>query len=263
MPSVVQFMQLDIDIASLAMLLILCFPFVYLTLRARAGHSAPLRSISTYDAIQRLADEATESGYPAHVALGSSQVGASETPEASMALVVCDQMTRQAANANLPTLTTTSSPTLLAAAQGTHQEAHRAAGYPERYSGNELAFSGPEPLAYAAHTAELLSRRTVQGNILLGHLGVEGLWIAETLAKETGNEQPIPIQVGGTSDPSAAALMHLALDHSIVGEEVYAAGAYLGRASHLGSLATQDLARVVVILSIIVGSVMTTLGYWS
>ena len=53
------------------------------------------------------------------------------------------------------------------------------------------------------------------------------------------------------------------LDETVVGEDVYAAGAYLHRPSHLGSLAAQDILRIVIVLSIIVGVVMVSLGYWS
>jgi len=184
-----------------------------------------------------------------------------------MANIVLDYVSRQASDANLSILGTTSSPTLLATAQGTLQEARRTAGYPERYSGSELLFGGPDPLAYAVHASDTMRQQPLQGNILLGHLGIEGLWIAEVAANDMSlgatTDKPIPTQIGGTSDPSAAALMHLALDHSVVGEEVFAAGAYLGHASHLGSLATQDLTRIVVILSVVVGVIMTTLGYWS
>jgi len=57
--------------------------------------------------------------------------------------------------------------------------------------------------------------------------------------------------------------MSASLDDTVIGEDVFAAGAYLHRPSHLGSLAAQDILRLVIMLGIVVGVVMTTLGYWS
>ena len=70
------------------------------------------------------------------------------------------------------------------------------------------------------------------------------------------------MQLGGAVDPSAQALLQFSLDDTVIGEEVYAAGAYLHRPSHLGSLATQDVIRIALILSIIAGVIMISLGYW-
>jgi len=69
--------------------------------------------------------------------------------------------------------------------------------------------------------------------------------------------------LGGTAAPSAMALMQTTLDESVIGEEVFAAGAYLHRPTHLGSLATQDAMRIVAILAIITTVVVTSLGYLS
>ena len=60
----------------------------------------------------------------------------------------------------------------------------------------------------------------------------------------------------------AQALLQFSLDEAVIGEEVYAAGAYLHRPSHLGSLATEDIIRIVLILSIVAGVIMISLGHW-
>ena len=96
-----------------------------------------------------------------------------------------------------------------------------------------------------------LKRRT----LLLGRFGVEGLWLSEA---EAGAEQA---RLGGTAQPDAAALLTTSLDDAVHGEEVFAAGAYLHRPSHLGSLATEDALRVLVVVAILGGVVLASLGW--
>jgi hypothetical protein len=50
-------------------------------------------------------------------------------------------------------------------------------------------------------------------------------------------------------------------DHPLIGEELYVASAYLtGKPAPLASLASQDILRWLLIVAIIVGAVMETLG---
>jgi len=246
----------SVDVAALAILLIFILPFIVFTVRAKSGRRFPLRPIRAYERLQSLVSQATESGRPIHVGLGSGQAGDVATPETVMGLTVFDFVARHAAASNQPILGTAGEATVLAAAQGVLQNARREAGFPERYTGRELNFYGPDPFGYAAGSLAAFERREHLASVLIGRFGAEGLWIAES------SRDPEMTQLGGTSSPHAMALMGTALDETVIGEEIYAAGAYLHRPSHLGSLATQDVVRVVVILVILVGVVMTLLGYW-
>jgi hypothetical protein len=173
-----------------------------------------------------------------------------------MGLATFEYVARHAAAVNQRVLGTTAEPTILAAAQGILLGARQEAGFPESYRPHDVTFYGPDTLAYAAGAAAALEGPGYLGSILLGRFGSEGLWLAESVGG-----QGIP-QVGGTSDLTGMALMQPALDETVIGEEVYAAGAYLHRPSHLGSLATEDIMRIVTILVIIVGVVLASLGYW-
>jgi len=245
------------DITALAVLVLFCLLFIIFTHRARIGHHAPLRPIPVYETLRQLVSQSLESGQPIHIGMGSGQVGSEATPEALMGLTVFEYVAGNAAAYDQSVLGTTSDGTILSAAQGILQTARREAGFAERYSGSELNFSGPDPLAYAAGTSDAVAHDQHLASILLGRFGHEGLWIAESL-----QDRGI-VQLGGTTDPSAVALMRTALDESVIGEEVFAAGAYLDRPSHLGSLATQDVMRILAILAIIGGVVMASLGYLS
>lgn len=246
----------SIDVAALAMLLILVPLFVSLSLRAKAGRRIPLRPIAAYSRLKALVSQGTESGEPVHVAMGVGRLGTDATLESLMGLTMFDYVARRASAANQPILGTVGDATILPAAQAVMQQAREEAGHGERFSGREVQFYGPEPLAYGTGAYAAVARQRPRGSALLGRFGTEGLWLAESAAGLG------MARLGGTTDPSSAALLALSVDSPLIGEEVFAAGAYLHRPSHLGSLATQDIFRLVAILSIVLGVVLTSLGIW-
>jgi hypothetical protein len=244
------------DVAALAILLIFVPLFVALSLRAKGGRRIALRPIPAYSRLRALVSQGAESGQPVHVAMGIGRLGTDATLESLMGLTIFDYVARRASAANQPALGTVGDATILPAAQAVLQQARDEAGHGERYSGREVQFYGPEPLAYAAGAYAAVARQRPRGTALLGRFGVEGLWLAESAAGLG------MARLGGATDPSSAALLTVSVDSPLIGEEVFAAGAYLHRPSHLGSLATQDIFRVVAILSIVLGVVLTSLGYW-
>lgn len=246
----------SVDVAALAMLLIVLPLFVALTLRAKGGRRIPLRPIAAYSRLQALVSEGAESAQPVHVSMGIGRLGTDATLESLMGLTMFDFVARRAAAANQPTLGTVGDPTILPAAQAILQQARYEAGHGERFTGREVQFYGPEPLAYGAGAYAAVARQHPRGNALLGRFGTEGLWLAESSA---GLGLP---RLGGATDPSSAALLTLSVDQPLIGEEVFAAGAYLHRPSHLGSLATQDIFRLAAILSIILGVILMSVGIW-
>jgi len=245
----------DVDITALIVLALFCILLALFTSQAKRGHRFALRMIPAYESIRQLVSQSLESGQPIHVGMGSGRVGTEATPEALMGLTVFDYVARNVAAYNQSVLGTTADGTILSAAQGILQKARQQAGFAERYRGKELNFYGPERMVYAAGTMDAITRERHLANILLGRFGHEGLWIAESV-QDRGM-----VQLGGTADPSAIALMQTTLDEFVIGEEVFAAGAYLHRPSHLGSLAAQDAVRIVAILIIIAAVVMASLGY--
>ena len=260
MQSYIEMLAESIDVAAIAILAVFFPFFVLFTVRAIAGCRFPLRAIHTYDRIRGLVSQAAESGRTIHVGMGSGRIGTESTPEVLMGLTVFDFVARNAATYDQSVSGTAGDPTVFSSAQGILQRARVDAGTGHQPRLGEVSFSGPDGLAYAAGT-----RQALQGiaglpvrhlaSVLVGRFGAEGLWISEA-----ASDQEL-IHLGGTSDPAASALMHATLDASLIGEDLFAAGAYLHRPSHLGSLAVQDFMRVIIILSLVVGALLASLGY--
>ncbi|MFO7918156.1 MAG: DUF6754 domain-containing protein [Anaerolineae bacterium] len=253
MPSLIYAIFSTVDVVALLTLFVSALMFTVFTIRARRDGRFPLRPIGVYERMRRLVSHAAESGQSLHVSVGSGRIGTEATPQALMGITAADYLARRSTEYAYPLMSTAGSPTVFATAHGVLQQAETSPG---ETGGGKIRFYGPDPFAYAAGTYDTLQEKAPLAHIVLGQFNAEGLWISEAASGQDF------LQIGGTSDPSSAMLMWLSLDEAVVGEELYAAGAYLHRPSHLGSLATQDYLRVVLILSIIVGVVMASLGYW-
>jgi len=90
-----------------------------------------------------------------------------------------------------------------------------------------------------------------------------GAFYAESLIlAETGNASGA-IQIAGTAMPSQLPFFVASCDYTLIGEELFAASAYLSREPKLlGSLKGQDIGKAVVLIAIIVGTLMETFGIW-
>ncbi|MBM3187625.1 MAG: hypothetical protein FJZ90_02765 [Chloroflexi bacterium] len=254
MQTLVQVLLSSVDVAALAMLIVFIPTFLLFTLRARSGRRFALRPISIYARFREMISQATESGRPVQLCMGTGQIGTGATAEVVAGLTMFEFAARQAALGDASLQGVTGDATVLAAARGALQRESRLAGAGERDLGREVHFCGPTGMPYAAGSLDTLRVYGPLGNTLIGPHDAEGLWIAEACSRSSMQ------QVGGTADPAAAALMRLALGEVLVGEEVFAAGAYLHRPSHLGSLAAQDLMRLVIMIAIGFGIVIASLG---
>ena len=91
-----------------------------------------------------------------------------------------------------------------------------------------------------------------------------GAFFAESLLlAETGNRIGA-IQIAGTAMPSQLPFFVAACDYTLMGEELFAASAYLsGDPKQLGSLKGQDVGKLIVMGAIVLGSLAATLALWT
>ena len=72
------------------------------------------------------------------------------------------------------------------------------------------------------------------------------------------------IQIGGTDEVSQLPFFVTACDYTLVGEELYAASAYLGRQPMLlGTLKAQDYSKLVFLLLMVVFSIIALITGWN
>ena len=94
-------------------------------------------------------------------------------------------------------------------------------------------------------------RERPAANFFMGYYYAESLLLAETGAS-TG-----AIQIAGTDSPNQLPFFITTCDYTLIGEELYAASAYLSREPLLlGSLKGQDLGKALMMLLILIQTII-------
>jgi hypothetical protein len=139
-------------------------------------------------------------------------------------------------------------------ARETVQEAYLSAGRPDAYQEDRIYYLTDEQFGYVAGVTGFMVREKPAACIYMGAFYAESLILAET-----GNHIGA-IQVAGTAMPSQLPFFVAACDYTLIGEEFFAASAYLsGDPQQLGSLKGQDLGKLLGGGLIIIGVVFATL----
>lgn len=268
--------SIEMDRARMLVLFLLFLPpFFFSYWAVKRGLHVNLRSIAGYEALKGLLAQAAEAGQPVHLSLGIAGIGDEHTADTSAGLAVLDYIADRAAVSASPPLVTLANPTALPVAQDILRRAYRRHGYPEEYDPARARFIAPPPtlntgspnpaiyagnqtdaFAYAAGTMHLLNRERLVANVMVGFFGDEYLLLGETGAQRQLN------QIGGTSAPGVLPFFYATVPNTLVGEEIYAGGAYLSnRLSHVSSLVAQDVMRWMLVGIVIVGIALKSIGW--
>jgi hypothetical protein len=251
----------DLQAAMIALFLPFLVPFFYLLYRAPRAASRPvLRAIPAYDSLKKLLSRAAETGQAVHVSVGTAGVNGSRTADTLAGLYTLEFLADRAANSDVPPLVTVTDPTTLPAAMDQIRRAYERQGYPDEFHFDQARFIAPpvneSAVPYAAGVMDILNHERVTANVMVGAFGDEYLLMAET-----GAQRGL-FQVGGTSDTSVLPLVYLTMSQPILGEEIYAAGAYLlERVGHYTSLIAQDIYRIGLVVLIILAVIARSLGW--
>ncbi len=250
----------DQQAAMLAVFLPFLIPFFYLLYRAPRSSVRPtLRPIPAYDSLKKLLSRAAETGQAVHVSVGTAGIGGNKTADTLAGLYTLEFLADRAANSDVPPLVTLTDPTTLPAAMDQIRRAYERQGYPDEFRLDQARFIAPplngSAVPYAAGVMDVLNHEHVTANVMVGAFGDEYLLMAETGAQRG------MFQVGGTGDPSTLPLVYLTMSQPLLGEEIFAAGAYLlERAGHYTSLIAQDIFRLGMVLLVILVVIARTLG---
>lgn len=237
------------------------FFFSYWAIKRGAQFS--LRPIAAFDALKKLLAQSAEAGQPVHLSLGTGGIGDASTADTMAGLTVLEYLADRAAVSANPPIVTMANPTALPVAQDILRRAYTRHGYPEEYDPARARFLAPNPqlnangeaFAYGAGAMRLIARHGLIANVLIGKFGDEFL-----LLSETGAQRGIT-QIGGTSSERVLPFVRATMDYPLIGEEIYAGGAYLsGKPAHLASLLAQDLLRWLLVVGVIGGVALKTLG---
>lgn len=232
----------------------LCFVGLVLGLIrvARRGANLFIRRIAGLDAIDEAVGRCTEMGKATLYIPGISTIADVAT---IASLNILGQVAKKIASYQSRILVPNRDPIVYPVTQDVVKLAFTEAGYPQDYRDDDVYFVTNDQFAYAAAVCGTMVREKPGANLLLGMFYAESLVLAETGASIGA------IQIAGTDAVSQLPFFVTACDYTIIGEELYAASAYISREpTLLGSLKGQDAFKAIVIVLIVVGVVLMTVG---
>jgi hypothetical protein len=139
---------------------------------------------------------------------------------------------------------------LYSIAEETAHDAFEAQGVPEAFDRDDIRFLSGDQFAYASGVVGILNREKVAGAFYFGDFFAESLILTEN------GQQVGAIQVAGTPQVMQIPFFIASCDYTIIGDEFYAASAYLSREpTLLGSLVGQDYGKALILALVIFGIV--------
>jgi len=236
-------------------LLLIAFLLVLLIARWGIGRGGrpDLRPIPAFDALRGLTARAIEAGRTLHVSLGLGGITGDTTADSLAGLTVLEYLADQSAAAGAPAVVSLADPTLLPLANSVVRRAYGADQEGAAQALRRLRWVAPEPAPYAAGVMGLLGGEQVDANVMVGAFGDEYL-----LMGEAANRRGI-VHIGGASDPNVLPFVFATADETLMGEDMYTAGAYLlDKPWHIGSLLAQDFLRWLIVIAVTLWVVMKT-----
>ena len=214
------------------------------------------RQIPGLDQLPLAVGESVESGRRLHIAIGSGALGGQDTSTTLAGLSAAGQIASVAVVGDRPPLITSADGAGMLLAHDLLSEAHRGANAAERFNPSAARVVGLTPDSYAAGALVLPKDERLSGTVLLGAAGPEAALIADA------NTRAGLTTIAGVDRVAAQAALFAAADHPVIGEDVFAAGAYISRRpALLASLQAQDWMRLLVIAGIGVAVLAKTMGW--
>jgi hypothetical protein len=220
---------------------------------ARKGKKMYVRPLAGINAVDDAIGRATEMGKPILYILGLGTAGDIAT---IAGFTILSRVARRTAEYQTKVIVPVQDPVVLAVAQETVRTAFLEAGRPDQYNPDNIFFVTSMQFPYVAAVNGIMLRERPATNFYMGVFYAESLILAET-----GNIAG-SIQISGTDQVAQLPFFVAATDYTLIGEELYAASAYLSQEPvQLGTLKAQDYTKAIVMVIIILGAIAITAGW--
>jgi hypothetical protein len=247
----------SLGVEQISLLFVLLFFVLILIFTLLNGRRAVLglREIRAFEALERAFGLSVEAGERLHVSLGRGGVIGLHGLSGLVGLTVLGQIARFASVSDRPPVATSGDGALAILSQDTLRSASEAAGAEGSWKFTSGPCTGLTPFSFAAGTLPLIFDEATSTHILAGHFGSEAALLADAAERNQG------LILAGSDNLSAQAILFAGAQEPLIGEELYAAGAYIGAGPvHTASVHAQDILRWVLVLAILAGVVLKLAG---
>ncbi|HWV44890.1 MAG TPA: DUF6754 domain-containing protein [Nitrospira sp.] len=225
---------------------------VFYTISHAKRNNIFLRRIPGLDAVDEAIGRATELGKPILYLTGAHDL---HDPSTIAAAVILGKVAKRAALYETELMVPHREPITMAVCQEITKQAYLEAGKPDLFKEDANFFITADQFSYTAAVDGIMLRKKPAANFFMGHYFAESLLLTETGAS-TG-----AIQIAGTDADHQLPFFVTTCDYTLIGEELYAASAYLSREPvQIGTLRGQDIGKAVILSMLAVGTVVATIG---
>lgn len=226
-------------------MLIFSTAIVWNIYHARSGREVFIRRIPGLEAVEEAIGRATEMGRSILYVLG---LGGVDNVATIASMTILGQVARRTADYETSLRVPCNDPIVLNVVREMVKTSYLDVGRPDAYNEDDIFFLTTDQFAYAAGVDGMMIREKPAAVFLQGQFYAESLLMAET-----GNSIGA-IQIAGTDSEHQLPFFIAACDYTLIGEELYAASAYLSREPMLlGSLKGQDWGKLLIFAALVLG----------
>lgn len=233
---------------------LLSFFIIFFIYQAKSGKSFYIRKIGGMEAVDEAVGRATEMGRKIFYVPGIQDM---DNVQTIAGMTILGRVAELAGQYETWLEVPVCRSLVLVTAKEVVKEAYTKVGRPDSFQENQVHYLTDDQFGYAAAIDGMVVREKPATIFYMGAFFAESLILAET-GNATG-----AIQIAGTAMPSQLPFFVAACDYTLIGEELFAASAYLSKEpKQLGSLRGQDVGKAILLVSILVGVVLETFGIW-
>lgn len=220
---------------------------VFLARAQRAGESIFIRRIPGVDAIEEAIGRATEMGRPVLYVPGIDEI---QNIQTIASMLILGRVAETIARYDTELLVPCRIPLVATVSEEVVRQGFYDAGRPDAHKPRNVQWISSEQFAYCAGTNGIILREKPATNLYLGRFFAESLLLGETGYVNRA------IQIAGTAAIAQLPFFIASCDYTLIGEELYAVGAYMTREPNLlSSLKAADWVKALCILTLLVGTV--------
>ncbi len=233
---------------------LLSFFILYYIYQAQSGKKLFIRKIAGLEAVDEAVGRATEMGKKIFYIPGTQDM---DNVQTIAGVTILGRVAEIAAQYDTWLEVPVSRSLVLVTAKEIVKEAYSKVGRPDAFREDQVHYLTDDQFGYAAGIDGMVVRERPATIFYMGAFYAESLILAET-----GNSIGA-IQISGTAMPSQLPFFVAACDYTLIGEELFAASAYLSREPKLlGSLKGQDVGKALILISLLVGTILETFHIW-
>jgi len=228
----------------------------YYIRRARGGKVSEVRRLAGIDAITEAIGRAVEMGRPVFCSHGISDMrDATYGPQTIAGLSVLSYVATQCVDLGARLIVPVRNTEVWPVATDIVETAYKIAGRSDEFNIDDVVYLSSDQFGYSSNYLGMMMREKPGANIMVGAYWAESLQLAET-----GNRVGA-MQVSGTANTHQLAFFVVATDYCLIGEEIFAAGAYVTEDPvFISSIAGQDFGRIIAVGLMILGTILFTFG---